>query len=155
MNRTVPLYGVVDPLVGLAPYLYLTYTSCIQRNNLRFDFHQQNQWVDLVYANPATPTTQKQRLSTAALAENTATAPDIAPETSSRAANNVSGQILDRARPPGGPVFVVAGTIASDDDLTTARQLYHATAADNPDRVVLLCDRSRILARSDRRDAMP
>jgi hypothetical protein len=39
---------------------------------------------------------------------------------------------------PGGPDHGVEGTIASDDDLTTARRLYRAAAADNPDRVVLL-----------------
>jgi hypothetical protein len=56
---------------------------------------------------------------------------------------------------PGGPSAGVDGTIASDDDLTTARQLYRRAAADHLDRVVLLCDRTRILARSDRPDAMP
>ena len=55
----------------------------------------------------------------------------------------------------GGAGAGVEGTIASDDDLATARRLYRAGAADNPDRVVLLCDRARILARSDRRDHMP
>ena len=55
----------------------------------------------------------------------------------------------------GGPDQGVEGTIDSDDDLTTARQLYRKAAAANPDRVVLLCDRARILARSDQRDDMP
>jgi hypothetical protein len=45
--------------------------------------------------------------------------------------------------------------IASDDDLATARRLYRAAAADNPDRVVPLCQGARVLARSDRRDDMP
>jgi hypothetical protein len=40
--------------------------------------------------------------------------------------------------PPGGVRAGVEGVIASDDDLTTARRLYRAAAADNPDRVVLL-----------------
>ena len=51
--------------------------------------------------------------------------------------------------------FGIDGVIASDDDLTTARAFYRAAAADNPDRVILLCDRARILARSDRPDSMP
>jgi hypothetical protein len=57
--------------------------------------------------------------------------------------------------PPGGVRAGVEGVIASDDDLTTARRLYRAAAADNPDRVVLLCQGGRIFARSDRRDDMP
>lgn len=49
----------------------------------------------------------------------------------------------------------VEGGIASDDDLTTARALYRQAVASNPDRVVLLCDRARVLARSDRPETMP
>jgi hypothetical protein len=41
---------------------------------------------------------------------------------------------------------------SSEDDLTAARQLYRAAAAANPDRIVLLWDCARILARSDRAD---
>jgi hypothetical protein len=56
--------------------------------------------------------------------------------------------------PPGGGAGVER-VIASDDDLKTARRLYRAAAADNPDRVVLLCHGGWILARSDCRDDMP
>jgi hypothetical protein len=56
---------------------------------------------------------------------------------------------------PGGPDAGVEGVIASDDDLTTARTLYRLAAAADPERVILLCDGGRILARSDRPDDMP
>jgi len=49
----------------------------------------------------------------------------------------------------------VEGVIASEDDLTTARALYRQAVASNPDREVLLCDRARVLARSDRAETMP
>jgi hypothetical protein len=55
----------------------------------------------------------------------------------------------------GGPGYGVAGVITSDDDLTTARALYRLAVKHNLDRVVLLCDGARILARSDRTDDMP
>jgi hypothetical protein len=42
-----------------------------------------------------------------------------------------------------------------DDDLTTARRLYRAAGRRQSRGLVLLCDRARILARSDRRDDMP
>jgi hypothetical protein len=54
-----------------------------------------------------------------------------------------------------GPSFAIEATIAGGDDLTTARALYRRAVASNPDRVILLADRARILARSDRPDTMP
>jgi hypothetical protein len=53
--------------------------------------------------------------------------------------------------PPGGPESV----IATDDSLMRARKLYRRAVAAHPDRVVLLCDGGRILARSDQPDTMP
>jgi hypothetical protein len=53
------------------------------------------------------------------------------------------------------PLYGIEGLIASDDDLSTARKLYSAAAADNPGRVVLLCQSGRILARSNEPDTMP
>ena len=53
--------------------------------------------------------------------------------------------------PLGGVRAGVEGVIASDDDLTTARRLYRAAAADNAGRVVLLRQNARIPAHSDRR----
>jgi hypothetical protein len=56
---------------------------------------------------------------------------------------------------PGGPNAGLEGVITSDDDLTTARELYRLAAAADPERVILLCDGGRILARSDHTDTMP
>ena len=50
----------------------------------------------------------------------------------------------------GGFVLGVEDVIASDDNLTRARELYWHFVAANPGRVVLLCDRACVLARSDR-----
>ena len=36
-----------------------------------------------------------------------------------------------------------------------ARAFYQHAVANNPDRVALLCDRARVLARSDRPETMP
>jgi hypothetical protein len=55
---------------------------------------------------------------------------------------------------PGGLHAGVEGVIASEDNLGMARALYRCAVANNPDRVVLLCDRARVLARSDRPDTM-
>jgi hypothetical protein len=49
----------------------------------------------------------------------------------------------------------IEGTIASEDNLGVARELYKHAVANNPDRVELLCDRARVLARSDRPETMP
>ena len=48
----------------------------------------------------------------------------------------------------------VEDVITSDDNLTQANELYWHFVAANPGRVVLLCDRVCVLARSDRPDAM-
>jgi hypothetical protein len=56
---------------------------------------------------------------------------------------------------PGGFTDGVEDVVASDDILTTARALYRHAIASNPGRVVLLCDRARILARSDRPETTP
>jgi hypothetical protein len=56
---------------------------------------------------------------------------------------------------PGGFHAGIEGTIASEDNLGVARELYRYAIANNPDRVVLLCDRARVLARSDRPETMP
>jgi hypothetical protein len=44
----------------------------------------------------------------------------------------------------------IEGVITSE-----GRARYRLAIAHNPDRVILLCDRARILARSDRPDTMP
>ena len=41
------------------------------------------------------------------------------------------------------------------DNLTVARAIYRGQVSQNPGRLVMLCDRARILARSDRPETMP
>jgi hypothetical protein len=50
----------------------------------------------------------------------------------------------------GGEGAGIERTLAYHDDLSTARALYAASVEDNPRRLVMLCDRARVLARSDR-----
>jgi hypothetical protein len=50
---------------------------------------------------------------------------------------------------PGGPYAGIEGVIASDDNLSAARRLYRR------ERIVILCDGGRMLARSDQPDTMP
>jgi hypothetical protein len=45
--------------------------------------------------------------------------------------------------------FIAASILARESDLDTAHTLYKFCAGQFPDRVVLLTDRARILARSD------
>jgi hypothetical protein len=49
----------------------------------------------------------------------------------------------------------VEDVITSDDDSTQANELYWDVVVANPGRVVLLCDRALVLARSDQLEAMP
>ena len=56
---------------------------------------------------------------------------------------------------PGGEGAGIERVFARQDDLTIARKLYRTIAKEYPDRVVMLCDRGRVLARSDRPDTMP
>ena len=53
----------------------------------------------------------------------------------------------------GGFAAGVEDVITSDDNLTQANELYWHFVAVNPGRVVLLCDRACVLARSDRLNA--
>jgi hypothetical protein len=45
--------------------------------------------------------------------------------------------------------------IDSDDRLDVARVLYEREMTKHPNRLVMLCDRPRVLARSDRPETMP
>jgi hypothetical protein len=56
---------------------------------------------------------------------------------------------------PGGEGAGIERVFERQDDLITARNLYRTIAKEYPDRVVMLCDRARVLARSDRPDTMP
>jgi hypothetical protein len=52
----------------------------------------------------------------------------------------------------GGGIDVV---LDSDDRVDTARSLYSRAVMNHPSRPVMLCDRARVLARSDRPETMP
>jgi hypothetical protein len=56
---------------------------------------------------------------------------------------------------PGGESAGIERVFERQDDLAIARNLYRTIAKEYPDRVVMLCDRARVLARSDRPDTMP
>ena len=45
--------------------------------------------------------------------------------------------------------------IDSDDRFDTARSLYTRAVMNHPNRLVMLCDRARVLARSDHPETMP
>jgi hypothetical protein len=47
----------------------------------------------------------------------------------------------------------IESVIFTHDKLRTARQLYRQAINELPDRLIMLCDRSIVLARSDRRRA--
>ena len=55
----------------------------------------------------------------------------------------------------GGEGAGIESVIVRHDSLATARALYKAAVLDHPDRLVMLCDRARVLARSDRPETMP
>ena len=55
---------------------------------------------------------------------------------------------------PGGEGAGIERVFERQDDLTIARKLYRTIAKEHPDRVVMLCDRAHVLARSDRPDTM-
>jgi hypothetical protein len=45
--------------------------------------------------------------------------------------------------------------LARHDKLETARTLYSLKVAQHPGRLIMLCERARVLARSDRPETMP
>jgi hypothetical protein len=47
------------------------------------------------------------------------------------------------------------GGVVRHDSLTVARALYKVAALNCSDRLIMLCDRARVLARSDRPETMP
>ena len=56
---------------------------------------------------------------------------------------------------PGGEGKGIEAVLDSDDRLDQARALYRRAIMKHPGRLVMLCDRARILARSDRPETMP
>jgi hypothetical protein len=55
----------------------------------------------------------------------------------------------------GGESKGIEAVLASDDRLKIARTLYRAMCGQYPGRLIMLCERARVLARSDRPDEMP
>jgi hypothetical protein len=60
--------------------------------------------------------------------------------------------MLFRGRGEGTGIEVM---IDSDDRLDVARAIYEREIIKHPERLVMLCDRARVLARSDRPETMP
>jgi hypothetical protein len=56
---------------------------------------------------------------------------------------------------PGGEGAGLEEILDRRDSLTVARAIYRGRVAQLPGRLVMLCDRARVLARSDRRETMP
>jgi hypothetical protein len=55
----------------------------------------------------------------------------------------------------GGEGAGVDQVLARYENLTIARAFFKATIKERPDRLIMLCDRARVLARSDRSETMP
>ena len=55
---------------------------------------------------------------------------------------------------PGGEDAGIERVFERQDDLAIARKLYAILANKYPDRLIMLCDRTRVLARSDQPDRM-
>jgi hypothetical protein len=56
---------------------------------------------------------------------------------------------------PGGQGAGIEAVIDRDDLLNFARALYERAVMKHPGRLVMLCERARVIARSDRPDMMP
>ncbi len=54
----------------------------------------------------------------------------------------------------GGEGAGIEGVLVRHDSLAVARALYTAAVLRQPDRLIMLCDRARVLARSDRPETM-
>lgn len=67
----------------------------------------------------------------------------------------LSGKYTIELFKPGGDGAGLECVLDSDDRLDHARALYGRAVMRHPGRLVMLCDRARVLARSDRPDTMP
>jgi hypothetical protein len=56
---------------------------------------------------------------------------------------------------PGGEEAGIERVFERQDDLAIAHKLYRTIATEYPGRLVMLCNRACVLARSDRLDTMP
>jgi hypothetical protein len=66
----------------------------------------------------------------------------------------LSGRYTIELFKPGGAGAGLECVLDSDDRLEVARALYWRTVTEHPGRLVMLCDRARVLARSDRPNMM-
>ena len=55
----------------------------------------------------------------------------------------------------GGEGAGIETILARHDSLAASRNLYKSAVLTHPNRLVMLCDRARVLARSDRPETMP
>jgi hypothetical protein len=55
----------------------------------------------------------------------------------------------------GGEGVGIEQTLFREDALSTARELYKVAIAQYPAQLIMLCDRARVLARSDWPETMP
>ncbi len=55
----------------------------------------------------------------------------------------------------GGEGAGIERVLVRHDSLAVARALYKAAVLNHPDRLLMLCDRARVLARSDRPETLP
>jgi len=69
--------------------------------------------------------------------------------------NSMDGKYTIELCRPGGEGAGIERVFERQDDLALARKLYRTIATEYPDRVVMLCDRAHVLARSDRPETMP
>ena len=49
----------------------------------------------------------------------------------------------------------IVAVVDSDDRFDVARALYRHTIMNHPNRLVMLCDRAHVIARSDQPETMP
>jgi hypothetical protein len=64
-------------------------------------------------------------------------------------------KILDRAFQAGGESAGIVEILDRHTDLKTARSIYRTCVEQYPGRLIMLCDGTRVLARSDRPEKMP
>jgi hypothetical protein len=65
----------------------------------------------------------------------------------------MNGKYTIELRRPGGEDAAIERVF--ERDLAIARKLFTILANKYPDRLIMLCDRARVLARSDQPDRMP
>jgi hypothetical protein len=67
----------------------------------------------------------------------------------------VQGKYTIKLFRDGGERAGIERVLVQHHSLATSRALYKAAERNNPDRLVILCDRSRVLVRSDQPETTP